>query len=240
MDFSSEQMPGAGGGGAGAIGENAIAGNGGNGGDSISALIKLEPGETYEIEIGNGAKGGALPGQHGQDGAASAFRVRSSDGTLKQNIQATGGAGGKAGDLPDDATEISQTDLAGGFRISTLMLINTVETREGLLFILGGGWEGYKIQQLPHDAIWPVICIASWKVLDTAAPKWLQLCVLDPQGIEVTRIALALPLDALSLTSWCWVVPIGAPLNSEGLWAVRVQSGEFLLSQIEVRVDLIQ
>ena len=160
-ELSPEQMPGAGGGGAGAIGENAVAGDGGSGGDSASGLIAITPGDTLEIEVGAGGKGVIVAGQHAQDGGDTVVRVRSPDGTLKRTIRVKGGAGARSGELPEGVAEISQADLAGGFQISALLLFNAAEMREGLLFILGGGWSSYRVPELPFNVTWPVLCTAA-------------------------------------------------------------------------------
>jgi hypothetical protein len=237
--LSPEQMPGAGGVGAGAIGENAVAGDGGNGGDRVSCLIAVEPGDVYEYEVAKGGKGGGLPGQHAEDGGGTVFRIRSADGVLKRVVRAQGGKGPRAGQLPDGAVEISKADLAGGFQVSSLLSVNAAEIRDGLLFILGGGWGKYSVPKLPFDVIWQFVCTTSWSSLDPFAARWLQLCVLDPQGVEVSRIAFEVPLQVLKDTGSLSFISVGVSLNNEGLWVIRVQSGGFLLSQIGVSVKLI-
>ncbi len=230
--------PGAGGEGGSGLGANAVGGDGGNGGDGVQAALPVEPGDTFEIEVGEGGKGAALPGQHPSGGGDSVIRIRSRDGTLKGTLRAKGGTGAKAGGLPDGVVEISQADIDGGFQISTLMPANTLESRGGLISILGGGWSTYNVPQLPIDTVWPFLCTSSWHTLDSTAARGLQLCLLDPRGIEVSRIALVLPLESVGGTNYHWTGMIGAPLNSEGRWTLRVQSEEFLLSQIIVNVVL--
>ena len=151
MDFSDLDMPmqpGAGGGGAGAIGEGSIAGDGGSGGDMVSGRLEVEPGDNLEIEIGEPGKGATLPGQHGIDGGDVVIKLKSPDGTLKRTIRAKAGAAAKAGRLPDDVAAISSADIADGFQVSTLLLVNAAEIRDGLAYILGGGWSRYNVPAL--------------------------------------------------------------------------------------------
>jgi hypothetical protein len=142
--------------------------------------------------------------------------------------------------LPNGAAEIPEAGLIGGFCISALLPDNAVERRDGLLFILGGGWSKYNVPQLPCDAIWQVICIANRGVFNLSTARWFQLCLLDPQRLEVSRIAFELPLQVLNGTKSHSLLSIGAPLNSEGLWTLHVQSGGFLLSEIAVSVELVR
>jgi hypothetical protein len=231
-------MPGAGGGGGAAIGDNAIGGDGGDGGDSASAILDVTPGDTFLIEIGKGGKLPTLPGQHGGGGGDTTLRIRGADGNLERTIRVKGGTGGKAGTLPEGAMQISEDDLANGFQISTLLLANAMDFREGLLFIIGGGWNKFQVSTLPCDAVWHVVCTASWKSLEPSASRWLQLCVLDPQGTEVSRIAIEIRTEQMAEQSVHWIRSIGAPIDSVGVWTVHVESGGFVLCQIPVKVML--
>lgn len=230
--------PGAGGGGGGAIGKGAVGGDGGTGGDGVRAAVPVTPGDILEIEVGQGGKASTLPGQHPGSGSDSVVRIRSPDGTVKGTIRAEGGRGARAGNLPEGVAEISQADLDGGFEISSLMLANVFELRDGCVYMLGGGWATFNVPQLPLDTTWAFLCTASWRALDSTAPRGVQICLLDPHRTEVSRIALVLPLEASRGTNYHWTRVIGAPLNREGRWLIRAQSGEFLLSQIEVNVML--
>lgn len=230
------QAPGAGGGGGGAISPNARAGDGGGGGEIVSGILTLEPGDTIQVDIGQGGKGASLPGQHASDGEDTVLRVLSSDGLLKQVVRAKGGAGAKSGKLDPHMTAITQADLDNGFSISSLFLANAVDIRDGVLSVLGAGWCNYNTALLPCDVIWNVVCTATWKKHMPSKSIGLQLCVLDPEGKETSRLALELPPPTLANSNWHWVSPIGTTLDSAGIWTVRIQSGEFLLSQIEVNV----
>jgi len=236
---STDVSPGAGGRGASAVGENAVAGDGGGGGDHVRvAGIKTEPGDFLDFEVGEGGKVPSLPGQHAKSGGDTVVRLRSKDGTIKGTIRVKGGVGAKSGELPEGVAAISQADLDGGFEISTLMLASSLEFRGGLMSILSGGWGKYNVPQLPIETIWPYLCTASWRALDSTVARGLQLCLLDPQRIEVSRLALVLPVAAFGGTNYHWPGTIGAPLNSEGSWTLRVQSGNFVLSEIVVNVSL--
>lgn len=229
--------PGAGGGGAGAIGDYAVAGDGGNGGEAVTGTFIVEPGDVIEADVGEGGRGGSLPGHLGESGRDTVLWIRAADGTLKHEIRAAGGAASASGRLPDDVVEISEADLDGGFRIPVLLLANSVDMRDGLLFVLAGGWETFTVPQLPFEAIWPVILKAAWQEIDSSVTRGLQLCVLDPQGTEMSRITILVPPECVrSDKTFTWVGPIGAPLHSNGTWTIRIRSGERILSQIGVRV----
>lgn len=144
------------------------------------------------------------------------------------------------GSLPDGAVEISHADLANGFYVTSLIVANAAEIRDGLLFVLGGGWANYNVSSLPCDAVWQLVCSVNWNALDLPAERWLQICLCDPDGIETSRVAIKPSVEVLEATNTNRLVQIGAPLHKAGLWTLHVQSGGFILSQTGVNVELTQ
>ena len=74
--------------------------------------------------------------------------------------------------------------------------------------------------------------------LEPNGTRGLQICITNPNGKEVSRIAIGLPQTALSGLSYIWPVMIGTTFDCEGLWGLQVQSGEYLLSRIVIRVSV--
>ncbi len=238
-DVDLDRPFGSGGGGASALGPESTGGDGGNGGEEINGVIWAEAGDVFEAQVGAGGKGSRLPGQHSEPGGDSVVVVKSADGKIKHVLRARGGSSTKSGELLHDWVTISEADLADGFQISTLLAANAVDRREGLLFVLGGGWSTFWPQNLPFDAIWTFICVASWTRLAPGPTRGVQLCLSTPDRREVSRIALPLPSDMAKTCSCSWLCSLGAPLDQEGLWRVSVISGDILLSDIGIRVELL-
>lgn len=238
LERSDNPSPGGGGGGGGAVGPGAVGGGGGDGGDSARGFLAFERGDTLEIEIGEGGKASRLPGQHGADGGDTVVVVRAADGQIKRTIRVAGGKGAKSGALPEDWSAISLEDIRNGFRISSLFTANSIDFRDGLLFILGGGWGSCFFPSFPFDAIWQVACVANWHHLAPGPIRGMQLCLSNPEGTEVSCLALHIPEDAGKELSYIWVNSIGALFDREGLWKISVRSGGFLLSEMEVYVGL--
>src|SRR5262249_44686235 len=120
-DVGSEVYPGAGGGGAGAIGDDTVAGDGGGGGEHVSARIDIaelrnQGLDHIEVTVGKRGSGTRFPGQHGGDGEDTVLKFVARDGTVLKTICARGGSGGVAGALPDGVAELSVDDINhGGF-----------------------------------------------------------------------------------------------------------------------------
>lgn len=235
-DLPAHPTPGAGATGSGAVGPGALAGDGGDGGDLLVGTIQVAPGDRFKVTVDAGGKPGRLPGQHGTPGGDTVLIHETSDGAVKRVYRARGGAAPKSGTFPDDWIPISEDDLIDGFQVSTLIIANGVELRDGLLFVLGGGWTTYTVASLPLDAAWPIICRATWTRLSPGHTRGLHLCLSAPDGEEVSRLALDLPEPVGAEDSQTWIRVIGAPLDREGIWRVSVQSGEYLLSAINISV----
>lgn len=233
-----EPPPGSGGSGAGSLGPGAVGGDGGDGGDAMMGNLDVEPGDLFEFEVGAGGKSVRLPGQHGESGGETIVTHKSADGKLKRVLRVRGGEGAKSGNLPDDWATISSTDLEGGFQISTLLAANVLEMKNGLVGMLGGNWGKFYAPTIPHETTWPILCVATWIKLEPGHVRGIQLCLSDPNGLEVSRLALSVPSDATKEYSCSWLREIGAPLTQEGLWRLSVISGEYLLSDILIRVEL--
>lgn len=130
--------PGAGGGGAGAFGPGSRGGDGGQGGEHVTAVFDVTPGMSISIKIGEGGK----PDPNGGDGG---------DGgdTSFGEIVAKGGKGGKAGFNVIVSREVSEVDRDAGLHISTLMLAECCHSRDGLANILAAGVEHVSFAKLP-------------------------------------------------------------------------------------------
>ena len=230
--------PGSGGGGGGAIGPRSVGGDGGNGGDRVIATLDVEPGDEFICTVGKGAEGPLLLGQHPPAGEDTTVMVKSPTGAIKHILRAKGGASARSGVIPDDWSGVSIEDIASGLCISTLMLAKAIEWSAGYSYILGGGWNSFSVPALPFNAIWKLICIASWGDLALADTRGLQLRLVDPGGAEVSCLALSLPDDAIPAGSYTWIQDLGAPLTSEGIWNVLIESGGLQLANLPVHIRL--
>lgn len=242
MILKTDFNPGAGGGGSGAAGDDAIAGDGGNGGDRITGVIDLaelrKAGLDHtRITVGRGGSAPLLPGQLGGSSEASSIEFFSGNVILK-TVNAPGGDGAAPGIfvLPDGVEALSSDDISDGLRVTTLMTVNSVEVRDGVLFILGGDWSHFPIPHIPFDAVWPVVCTLKWRALRNPVPRGMFLSLFHPAGHEVSRQMLIIPVEAAQQQTQRWICPMGISFDAEGTWALRVHSGGFLMAEIDIQV----
>jgi hypothetical protein len=241
--FPPDFNPGAGGGGAGAVGDGSIGGDGGGGGERVSAQIDIaklrEAGlDRIEYVVGKGGLGSRLPGQLGEKGEDTAVNFIAKDGTILKTIRAAGGAA-TSRRLPEGAVELSLGDIDNGFRVTTLMPVNAAEVRDGLLFVLGGGWKIFRVPHVPVDATWIVVCTARWRALEGMAPRAIFLSLIHPAGHEVSCQTLPCPIppEAIQDGDCHWIAAIGAAFDTLGQWTLRAHSGGFLLAEVNVVVQ---
>ena len=150
---------GAGGGGSGAIGDEAHAGGGGSGGEGVEACIDLDElrragwSGSADIIVPDGGHGSRLPGEHGRLGEDTKVVFRHWDGHVLKEVSARGGVGGRSGSSlilsGYDELQLSGIDAALGLRVTTLMPCNAAEIRDGLIF--GPRW-GMDQFPCPHVA----------------------------------------------------------------------------------------
>lgn len=229
-------VPGAGGEGGRAIGRGAVGGDGGNGGEGVSAAIDIaamrkDGFHHVEFIVGKGGEGG----RHGED---TVVNFVTEDGRVLKIIRAHGGAGGGSA-LPEGVREITPEDIQQNLRVTTLMIANAVEVREGLFFLLGADWDNYKVPCLPFDAVWPVVYAVRWTAGQWSDPRGFFLSVLRPDGREAARQALVIPTESGPGGCFRWVHSMSVKLDAEGTWTLRIHSGRFLLAQLDVPVTAL-
>ena len=248
-NVEAENYPGAGGGGAGAIGDGAVAGDGGGGGEQVSAIIDINKLKELrqrgfhhaEVVVGQAGPGPRHLGEHGRAGEDTLIKFVTRDGAVLKTIRTRGGQGGASGgaSLPDGVAGLFDDDVErGGFCITTLMPANAVEVRDSLVFVLGGNWASLQVPTIPSDARLHVVCTARWRTLEGATPRGIFLSLVNPAGREASSEALVVPAQSLQGGFCSWVSTIGATLDAEGAWTLRLHSGGYLLAHFDVQVSV--
>lgn len=223
------QAPGAGGGGGGVIGDGATGGEGGEGGELvIGTFLAKDLPPTVEIKVGRGGKGNKENGD-GMDGE---------DTTFGDLLRAKGGRGGRAG-KPPPARPAVLADVDKGLHVSSIHLAECVHIRDGLLYLLGAGWEYYRVPKLPFKVRWPLVCTVSMGELPLGSMLELCAAVMDPTGTEVTRQNFnAFRGSEGSISRPSYSIALEFTVGQKGIWTITVGSGDVQLAQLPVEVKL--
>ncbi|WP_350280462.1 hypothetical protein [Kribbella sp. HUAS MG21] len=209
------------GGGGGAIGAGAYGGQGGN----ITIADLNTPTRTPQTDAAQPDVGdGFSEGFDGQDGGTSSF---GSGSTL---LAAGGGGGGFVG-----TGNRSTTDR---LRVSTLVLVNAVEHREGLVSILGGAWDKVVIEQLPAQG-----SIYALAVIEAGgAPQGeygIHIAAFGPNGTRLARVSFPVTVTQPGqVLRFKRHVALDLDLTQQGIHTVTVDSDISELARIEFAVVL--
>jgi hypothetical protein len=226
------------GGGGGAIGYGAT---GGPGGDTMMINLDGLPGASF----GEGGGGGGVVAPGSISPPADAIRARegrgSSDGYDGQPggdtffgdperplVKASGGSPGLAG--------LGSRSTTDKLRISTMMLANSVEQREGLLYLLGGGWQNLSILNVPSQCTFLVVLIIEADGVE-AGTYSMHLNLSDPGGVE--RSVVSFPVEIIEPGEVVRIprfVLITASVHTFGLWRLAVQSDTSTLANLSLAV----
>jgi hypothetical protein len=233
LDGKPGSAPGAGGGACGVLGDGAVAGDGGSGGELVQGIISgLQAGQVLHIEVGKG-------GVNGKGGGDSSISLVGENGELVPLLVAKGGKASKPGthgDVSGFARSITQSEIDGGARLSTLMLAEMVRVKGDLVTILDGGWGSFMVPSLPFKMEWPVY--AAFHMNDLIVPTVIRskIQVKDPKnnivfedeffftkldgGVVRTHMSMVLSFEA----------------NEFGVWKVEIISGGHVLGAIPIHV----
>ncbi len=192
------QAPGAGGGGGGAIGHGGGAGHGGQGGQVVSRSFNASDlPDAVAITIGRGGRE-SEPGQPGEDGGATWF------GDL---LEAAGGKGGSGAAFIQDKPigprgprePARRDDLdptpPSAIRVTTLMLVDELHFREGVAFVLSGGWTHVDLVGLPGEMQCRLLLAIDVQPGYVGRDQSLQVDLVSPAGLRIPQWSSSILLD---------------------------------------------
>ena len=233
------KAPGAGGGGGGALGPGAIGGIGGDGGKSVHFQLDIEDlnklkkrgFDRFEIKIGQGGDSG----NHGED---SIVNFVTADGSVLESVAAMGGRSGVHHTADNGTREAEEVDIKAGLRISTIMLSEVIQLRQGLLFLLGAGWTTYQCASLPFEAYWPLVFSIDLSSVKYGEAIKFHIVVKNPSGSSVLDESFVVPrgstdqihrpnlFQMLSFTGY-----------QLGIWTIEIISGQQVLVTHPVEIQ---
>jgi hypothetical protein len=227
---------GSGGGGA-AIGPGALGGHGGPVG-----RLDLDGGAGVGPGAGGGGGGALVPGAiphglhyHETEGIGYSRGIDGADGgdttiSLGHHVllRAKGGKGGLAGTGARGSSD--------RLRVSALLLVNYGEHREGLVALLGGGWTGVSVLNLPTLVAFPhVILFEAGGIAATELTATVEIAGPDGTvcGTQSFPVTIEKPGDVVRIPR---LGSVAVEVHSFGLWTVAVKSGSRELARIDILI----
>lgn len=218
--------PGAGGGGAGAFGPGSQGGEGGQGGEYVTAILKVTPGTSIPIKIGEGGK----PDPNGGDGGGGGV-------TSFGDIVAKGGKGGKSGFSVIVGREVSEVDRDEGLHISTLMLAECCHFRDGLAYILAAGVERVTFSKFPGRFGFVLFGVLSIGNATLGVEYEFNASFESPGG----DVAWSQPFKVFSglprrIARPCFALLVDCDIDQPGIWTILIHSASHCFGRLPIEV----
>lgn len=236
---------GGGGGGAGLFG--GTGGPGGPGGAiTVNDATRIEAdGQPGQWPGGGGGGGGLLapgsiirnavpptPGEGHSVGVDAADGGDTTIGDQEGNVllRAAGGRGGVAGTRIRSTSEL--------IRVPTLLLANSWDVRDGLLYLLGAGWDTLHIANLGDPVALPVAIVFACAGVEPGEYT-ITLRATGPAGAEHTvtfPLVVATKGDILNISR---IARLDFALPAFGLWTLAAEHGSRTLAALDVNIKRV-
>jgi hypothetical protein len=227
LDGQSAEVPGAGGGGGGAVGEAAVGGAGGGGGEHIECWGKVEdlPGRILEINLGRAGRGTEYG--DGEDGEDSVINVLKDDGSKVELLRAKGGKGGRSGwTLKRPQQQAAMESSSDRLWISSALLANYAEIRDGLIHTIGCGWDSYTVHSLPCYLGGYFVFVIELGETTVGCKYELLVRFLDADSLVIGQVAVAVEKNNSSrVVRHSMTIPFQIEVTTPGIWTAQVLLG---------------
>jgi hypothetical protein len=203
---------GAGGGGGGAMGTRAIGGPGGAGGTRF--ILDGTPGTGHGA--GGGGGGGGAPPPRRMDWT-------SPDSTLS----------------PPPSDKGRAAPVASALRVTSLLLAHRAHAHDGLLDVVGAGWEHFEAVQLPAEVAVALVCAVHMEQLDPRLQVKLTAIVRTPgnvRALEQEFFVRAGPARTVVNSTAC--VALRFLAREAGVWTIGVCEDDAELAWVPLEVKV--
>jgi hypothetical protein len=179
-----------------------------------------------------GGEGGLLGGAGGQGGVLNLIgsyqppggAILTLDGEPGRAPGAGGGGGGSVGTL---GRAVTTTEIAQGFRVSSIFTVNAF-TCNGTFNALGGGWTYMPLPQLPFETVVKALTVFELGRIADDSLVLVQWTLISPSGMSSEPCEFVINAHAGDDLARRRTVPVLLPFIATefGLWTLRVASGD--------------
>jgi hypothetical protein len=233
------QALGAAGGGGAAIGDGAV---GGPGGAAAHINVDGQPGDAPGA--GGGGGGWLAPGlrettksaawlgggtSEGTDGQPGGYTfITSEDG--EELLRATGGGGGLTGNADRRMSEL--------FSVSTFMCLDCLHLRDGLAYVMEGGYSWYRFLDFPADHSFAILLAIEAPSVPVGTYTF-HVSAHDPDGTQQGGVSFPVTVtEEGSVLRIQRGVDLHARVEYPGVWTLRVGTDVATLAEIDVVLKL--
>lgn len=210
------------GGGGGAVGAGAFGGRGGD----INQFTELRPASRI-VESSSDLPDlgrGHIPGFDGQPGGLTAI--------WREDGEVLAAAGGGGGGFVGSGSRSTDERL----RVSALLFANSVDARDGLVFVLGGAWQHWTVGSFPESVRLMVLVVIEAGGVP-AGEYTIYVDLHDPAGTRVSRATFPVVVEEVgAVLRLPQLVALDAEWKESGRHALTVSSDLGELASVEVVV----
>lgn len=196
-----------------------------------------------------GGEGGRPGGSGGSGGSLTIVGIASLPADIERQLkldldggpgQWPGAAGGGAGTLVFEGRPATAADISLGLAVPLFFPVNAGQVAEGLLYILGAGWDHMWVTQTPIRVPINVAFTAEFGSIDANTLIGFELTVTDHSGVERGRGSadVVVPATAGAIKRNSGVASFDLAVESAGLYELSMLSGgtQFARYLFEVRI----
>ena len=234
LDGSAGRAPGAGGGGAGVVGKDAVGAEGGGGGEIVCEAVPVGPESGIhhlQFRVGKGGVGG--PGED------TIVNFCDENGRVLRSIVAKGGNAGAPAYIEPPIRSPTNEDIMAGLRISGIIAAEYMRCdRNGLWTIVDGGWDFWESITNPFRAVLLLLIEIQTGTIEQGTLLKFGIVVRSPDGLIVHETKEIIPVDACLVRRSRACVRLEFSGSEPGVWRIQVLAGHQMIGEfpIEIRV----
>lgn len=222
-------------------------------GETVAALletVRTAVGPTTHMDFRGalfnaGGLGGGPGGAGGGGGVIHIVGVTPAGFRHKIEVDAhpstsPGGGGGGGGVKVFSGRLVSAGDLKSGLVVSAFFFANAVEVANGLLYVMGGGWENFAIAASSREARIMLACVIDTGRVLPSTRLALAIVVQAPSGEVVASESFDLDVGETSrpIMRQCLVRMIAFRVAEPGVWKFTLRSGDLALAGAPLEIKL--
>lgn len=193
-----------------------------------------------------GGKGGGPGGGGGSGGVLTIVGLASVPREMTVDLaggngQFPGGGGGGSGAVAFVGRPATEQDLADGLKVPLLFPTNSVAlSTNGLLDLLGVGWEHFWVNEFPRRATINVALMVEFGSIHPDVLVGFELVVTNPEGAECGRgtTDVAAPEPQGLVNRRCAAATVELNAETPGIYELRMQSGGACFARYTFEVKL--
>jgi hypothetical protein len=116
------------------------------------------------------------------------------------------------------------------------MLAECAQVKNGLLYLLGAGWEYFDFPTVPFEAHWPLACIIDTGSIEPGSTLAFRVTVKDPTGFRVLEVPFSAVCGTGLVSASCRIVPLSFSRSEMGVWTISIASDVGVHSSLAVEV----